>query len=96
METLARRFGLKVVAWTLGAAGSRLYRDGRWTAEPGRTVPVVDAVGAGDSYTAALVLGLLRGWPTERILKAATDIAAFVCTRAGATPELDSGLLPEA
>ncbi len=96
LETLAQRFGLKVVAWTLGAAGSRLYRDGRWTAEPGRTVPVVDAVGAGDSYTAALVLGLLRGWPTERILKAATDIAAFVCTRAGATPELDSGLLPEA
>lgn len=92
LETLARRFGLRAVALTLGAAGSRLLRDGEWHFEPGREVSVVDAVGAGDSYTAALVLGLLRGWPTSEILRRATDIAAFVCTRAGATPELLSAL----
>ena len=88
LEALAGRFGLDVVALTLGAAGSRLYRAGRWAAERGRTVSVIDAVGAGDSYTAALVMGLLLGWPTAALLTSATDIAAFVCTRAGATPEL--------
>lgn len=92
MEALADRFGLDVVALTLGAAGSRLYRGGRWAAEPGRAVPVVDAVGAGDSYTAALVMGLLLEWPTARLLACATDIAAYVCTRPGATPELPSDL----
>ena len=92
VEALASRFGLRAVALTLGASGSRLLRDGEWHLEPGREVSVVDAVGAGDSYTAALVLGLLRGWPTSEILRRATDIAAYVCTQAGATPELLSGL----
>ncbi len=88
LETLARRFDLDVVALTLGAAGSRVLRNGVWTSEPGRKVQVKDAVGAGDSFTAALVMGLLRGWPTSEILAAATDIAAYVCTQPGATPEL--------
>jgi len=90
---LARRFDLDVVALTLGAAGSRLLRDGRWTFEPGRVVAVRDAVGAGDSFTSALVMGLLGNWPTERLLKSATDIAAFVCTQSGATPDLPAELV---
>lgn len=93
LETLARRFDLKAIALTLGAAGSRLVHAGRWTAEPGRTVSVVDAVGAGDAYTAALVMGLLLDWPTETLLARATDIAAFVCTQPGATPQLPPRLL---
>lgn len=93
LETLADRFDLDVVALTLGAAGSRVLRNGLWTSEPGRKVNVKDAVGAGDSFTAGLVIGLLRGWPTPKILAAATDIAAHVCTQPGATPELPSELV---
>lgn len=93
LEELARRFRLDVIALTLGAAGSRVLRGGVWTSEPGRKVKVKDAVGAGDSFTAALVLGLLRGWPTPKILAAATDIAAYVCTQPGATPELPPELV---
>ncbi len=93
LETLAGRFGLDVVALTLGAAGSRLFRDGRWTAEPARPVVVKDAVGAGDSFTAALVAGLLRQWPTPKLLAAASEVSAFVCTCAGATPELPQHLV---
>ncbi len=93
IEALAERFELDVVALTLGAAGSRLLRDGEWAEEPGRTIRVKDAVGAGDSFTAALVMGLLLDWPTPKLLAAATDIAAFVCTQAGATPELPAALI---
>lgn len=93
IETLAGRFGLDVVALTLGAAGSLLYRAGRWAREAGRTVSVIDAVGAGDSYTAALVLGLLLDLPTAALLANATDVAAFVCTEAGATPQLPAKLI---
>lgn len=93
LEALAGRFGLDVVALTLGAGGSRLYRAGRWASESGRVVSVIDSVGAGDSFTAALVLGLLRNWPTAPLLERATDIAVFVCTRAGATPELPAELI---
>ena len=92
IESLADQFALEVVALTLGSAGSRLLRDGQWAAEPGRPVQVMDAVGAGDAFTAALVMGLLSGWTTPQLLAAATDVAAFVCTQAGATPELPTAL----
>ena len=59
VEALADRFGLEVIALTLGASGSLLYRGGRWARQPAPSVAVVDSVGAGDSYTAALVMGLL-------------------------------------
>ena len=93
LVSLARRFGLQVVALTLGGAGSRLFRDGRWSAAAARPVLVKDAVGAGDSFTAALVVGLLQGWETEAVLAAATEVAAFVCTQAGASPPLPERLV---
>lgn len=90
MGRLADRFGLRAVALTRGACGSRLWLDGRSVSWPlsGNPVPlpVVDTVGAGDSYTAALALGLLSGHPPEEILRIAHRVADFVCTRAGATP----------
>ena len=92
VEQLADLFELQVVVLTLGAAGSRLWRKGQWHSEPGRVVTVRDAVGAGDSFTAALVLGLLRNWSSDRILAAATEIAAYVCTQSGATPRLPESL----
>lgn len=59
LDRLAEQFGLHTVALTLGAAGSRVRRKGTWTSEPGRAVKVMDAVGAGDANTAALVMALL-------------------------------------
>ncbi len=88
LAAMAGQFGLHTVVLTLGAQGSRVFREGRWTFEPGRRVEVRDAVGAGDAFTAAFVLGILRGWPVQEIQRRATDIAAFVCTQPGATPDL--------
>lgn len=93
LERLAERFGLEVVALTLGSAGSRLFHGGRWSAEPARPITVQDAVGAGDSFTAALVIGLLRQQEAGEILAAATEVSAYVCTQAGATPPLPGRLL---
>src|SRR4029077_7057612 len=66
IERLAQMFGLRLVALTRGANGSLLYQkdndnsEVRWSDCTSRPVKVVDTVGAGDSFTAALVLGLLR------------------------------------
>lgn len=49
---------------------------------------LIDTIGAGDSVTAACMMGLLRGWKEERILQAAMDVASFVCSSRGGTPEL--------
>ncbi len=88
IEQLARRFDLRVVALTRGANGSLLYQDGRWSDFPSHPVQVVDTVGAGDSYTAAMVLGLLHKMDLDEINQIANEVARYVCSQAGATPAL--------
>jgi fructokinase len=92
VECLARTFRLRVVALTRGANGSLLYQkeknEARWSDCPSRPVKVVDTVGAGDSFTAALVLGLLRKMDLDEINTLANDVARYVCSQAGATPAL--------
>lgn len=92
VEHLCRRFRLQVVAVTRGAGGSLLYSQGRWADHPGVKVTVKDAVGAGDAFTAALALGLLRGESLDRINRRANEIGAYVCTQPGATPKLPAHL----
>jgi len=89
---LAKRFNLRMVALTRGGRGSLLYSQGRWSEHPGMKVDVVDTVGAGDSFTAALALGVLNGWPLDEINARASQVAAFVCTQRGATPVLPERL----
>ena len=88
IEGLAQAFSLQVVALTRGAKGSLLWQEGRWSDCSSRPVKVVDTVGAGDSFTAALVLGLLGRVGLDEINTLANDVARFVCSYAGATPAL--------
>ncbi|MGA9474768.1 MAG: carbohydrate kinase [Terriglobales bacterium] len=102
IEQLAKRFstpqagsatptsGHAVIALTRGARGSLLYRagDGRWSDCQSRPVDVVDTVGAGDSFTAALVLGLLHHLDLDEINSFANEVARYVCSQAGATPPM--------
>lgn len=87
-EKLAARYELKAVALTKGAQGSTLWLDRKVATHPAAEVAVVDTVGAGDAYTAALALGLLGGREPEAILTTAHELAEYVCTQAGATPAL--------
>ncbi|QDV38219.1 carbohydrate kinase family protein [Tautonia plasticadhaerens] len=92
IEGLARRFGLVLVALTRGAGGSLLWAEGDWSDHPGCPAEVVDTVGAGDAFTAALVVGRLGGRPLDAINRHANEVAAFVCSRPGGTPALPEGL----
>jgi fructokinase len=89
---LARRFRLRTVACTRGEGGSLLYSEGRWSERPGEPVKVADTVGAGDSFTAALALGMLAGWPLDEVHRRAGELAAYVCSQPGGTPELPEPL----
>src|ERR1700694_1511734 len=91
---LAQTFSLRLVALTRGANGSLLYQkandnnEARWSDCPSRPVKVVDTVGAGDSFTAAMVLGLLRKMDLDEINTIANEVARYVCSQPGATPAL--------
>jgi fructokinase len=92
IEWLAHTFGLRLVALTRGAHGSLLYQkdnnEVRWSDCPSPPVKVVDTVGAGDSFTAAMVLGLLRKMDLDEINTIANEVARYVCSEPGATPAL--------
>ena len=94
MVGLAKAFGLSLVALTRGGDGSLLMAaDGVWDEHPGFDPDTIaDTIGAGDSFTAALVVGLLAGRPLGEINRHANEVAAFLCSRAGATPELPEAI----
>lgn len=89
---LAERHQLQAVAYTRGEHGSLLYAGGSWSVHPGISTNVVDAVGAGDAFTAAMALGLLAGWELDLINQRANEVASFVASCAGATPPLPERL----
>jgi fructokinase len=92
LAALAERFDLRAIALTLGAGGSLLRVDETCSAYAGTPVKVRDTIGAGDSFTAMLALGLIAGWPAAQINERANAIAAFVCSQSGATPDLPEEL----
>jgi fructokinase len=88
LATLAKSFNLQLVALTRGPAGSLLYQAGQWSDCPSIPITIVDTIGAGDSFTAALVMGLLHKMPLDEINDLADEVARYVCSCAGATPPM--------
>ncbi len=54
---------------------------------------ICDTIGAGDSVTATAMMGILKGWAIDVMVTRAMDIAAFICSCQGGTPELPEYLL---
>jgi sugar/nucleoside kinase (ribokinase family) len=77
--------GCSSVVVTCGAEGA-VYAD------PARVIRVrpfpveaVDGSGAGDAFTAGIILGLIEGWPAEQRLRFATALGGSVCRGLGCT-----------
>ena len=88
MAQLAERFELSAMALTRGAKGSLLLSKGLFSEHVGSHVRVADCIGAGDAFTAALVMGLLTGCGLKEINERANRLAGYVCSQRGATPPL--------
>lgn len=91
MRQLAVEFRLQGVALTRGAAGAVLVWEDEVSDLPGIQMGVVDTVGAGDAFTAAMVLGLLAGKNIAEINRQANATAAYVCSQPGATMSFPEG-----
>jgi len=91
-KQLQHTFSLKAVALTRGANGAAIMGLTGHSDMPSKSVQVLNTVGAGDAYTAALAIGMLRSLPVEIINSWASRVAAFVCTQPGAAPNLPSSL----
>ena len=77
LEHLAARYRLRLVALTKGSAGCHLFAGGQHAIHGGFTVStLVDSVGAGDAFTAAVVLGILETGRFSSSPKQATGLPA--------------------
>lgn len=85
---------------TLGAEGAMLFHKGGVHTQVGFPTEVVDTVGAGDSFLATLVFGLLSGETAEDSLEVACAMGSLVAGKAGANAIVSgdevNGLLDEA
>jgi fructokinase len=88
LAQLCERWELRAIALTRGAHGAVLHTEHEWSEHPGFPVTVQDTVGAGDAFTAAMSIGLLRGWSLDDVNREANRVAAFVASQTGATPAL--------
>ncbi|NNE75414.1 MAG: carbohydrate kinase [Acidimicrobiales bacterium] len=106
-ELLHRGVGL--VAVSHGPEGATMYSADHVASVPGQPVDVADTVGAGDTFVAALLVGLaelgmgqdpaalrtLDHATLDALGDRATATAAITCTRVGADPPHRSELPPE-
>lgn len=81
---LFRRYPLDLIAVTRGSRGCELHTRSQVVRAPAPKITCRDTVGAGDAFSAALTIGLLRSRPLPEIAAWANRIAAHVASRHGA------------
>ncbi len=89
---LIGRYGLRMLILTCGAEGSYVFSADEASFLETPRVTVADTVGAGDSFTASFCAALLCGQTLREAHRLAVDVSAYVCTQAGAMPELPEEL----
>lgn len=97
VSALLKKFDLKLMVLTRGSRGTALITPDGNTVEgdmpafaPGENA---DPVGAGDSVSAAVLLGRVLRWPPERTANVANHVGAFVAGQHGPTPTLPDHIL---
>jgi fructokinase len=90
LSSLITTYNLRLAVITRAENGSLLVTPTEISEHPGFPSQVVDTIGAGDSFTAATVLGFLLGHDLNTINEHANRLAAYVCTKKGAMPPIPS------
>jgi fructokinase len=88
-RALIDEFRLSLVCITLGGSGSLLVGPSQVDRHPGVSTNVVDTVGAGDTFTAALAHYYLRGAPLSVLNEAGNRWGAWMASQRGAMPKLE-------
>lgn len=89
---LLDRFSLDMLILTCGTKGSYVFTSDDVSFQPTPLVEVADTVGAGDSFTASFIAGILRGKTVAAAHAVAVETSAYVCTQKGAMPILPKEL----
>jgi len=85
-RAVLQRYPVQAVCVTRAEQGCLLVDRNGVAEAAGVRVEVADAVGAGDAFTAAMIVARLRAWPLEAQAAFANRVGALVASRAGAMP----------
>jgi fructokinase len=88
VRALMNMYSLRLAALTRGPDGALLIAGDEESTSPAQSTTVVDTVGAGDAFTAAVVIDFLAGLPLAGINAHANAVASFVCAQPGAVTAL--------
>ena len=84
---LLKIYGINKVLLTKGSEGATLFWVGKvYECKVKPVDNIEDTVGAGDSFTALFLHGLIHKLPFEECLERAADFAGIICTLPGAIP----------
>jgi sugar/nucleoside kinase (ribokinase family) len=75
--------GAATVVITMGSEGLLVRTATNTHLLTAPSVEVIDGSGAGDAFSAGLIVGILEGWPLERSLLFASEAGALACTALG-------------
>ncbi|RWY47118.1 carbohydrate kinase [Mucilaginibacter gilvus] len=81
-----KKFHTRIICVTRGDKGAIIWNDYEFYEHPGFKVEVADTVGAGDSFLATFITGLLNDTPMDQILQKACAVGAYVASQRGANP----------
>jgi fructokinase len=88
-----KKYHPQTICVTRGEHGAIAWHDYEFYEHPGCPVKVVDTVGAGDSFLATFINGLLNNHPMLQILDKSCRIGAFVAGSRGANPKYSGEVL---
>jgi len=87
-DALRQRYPVETVIITRAEDGCFVTSGSEVVDLPGERVTVVDAVGAGDAFTAAFIMLTLESQPLELKARFANRVGGIVVEKAGAMPEV--------
>lgn len=85
LKAINKDFNIDYIFLTLGAAGASVLYNNEYIFNPSNKVNVIDTVGAGDSFCAALSYAILRGLDINNILKFASSVSEEMVQVKGGT-----------
>ncbi len=85
---LCDKFALRLAVLTRGTRGALLRSHTLAVEVSAPKLPVVDFVGSGEAFTAALLMGLVEGMSLDQVGTKACALAAYVRSQPKATPDI--------
>jgi fructokinase len=87
-----KKYHAQTICVTRGANGAIVWHDYEFYEHPGCFAHVVDTVGAGDSFLATFINGLINKQPLQQVLERSCAVGAYVTGKRGANPVYDAGI----